>query len=112
MLAFYGQKGSTHAGLMQDVAVEACWAVSQLPTWMVYTAQWTVRCVSLVEANDTLAGCKMLEKENRRREHLYFQGRIASMQQFSHLSPTAVPFQPPMAPPPPGLVDTVRTDQE
>ena len=28
MLAFYGRKGSTRAGLMQDVAVEVCWAVS------------------------------------------------------------------------------------
>ena len=28
MLAFYGQKGSTRAGLMQDVAVEVCRAVS------------------------------------------------------------------------------------
>ena len=28
MLAFYGRKGSTRAGLMQDVAVEVCQAVS------------------------------------------------------------------------------------
>ena len=66
MLAFYGGKGSTRAGLTQDVAIEACRAVSQLPTWMGFTARWTVRCVSLAEANDTLAGCKRLEKENRR----------------------------------------------
>ena len=97
MLAFYGRKGSTRAGLMQDVAIEACRAISQLPTWMGHTARWTVRCVSLIEANDTLVGCKRLEKENQRRECLYFQGRIASMQQFSHLSPAAVPFQPQMA---------------
>ena len=74
MLAFYGGKGSTRAGLTQDVAVEACRDVSQLPTWMGFTARWTVRCVSLAEANDTLADCKRLEKENRRRERLYFQG--------------------------------------
>ena len=36
MLAFYGRKGSTRAVLMQDMAVEACRAVSQLPTWMGY----------------------------------------------------------------------------
>ena len=66
MLAFNGRKGSTRAGLTQDVAVEVCWAVSQLPTWMGYTAKWKVRCVSLAEANDILVGCKRLEKENRR----------------------------------------------
>ena len=66
MLAFYGQKGSTRAGLMQDVAVEVCQAVSQLPTWMGFMARWKVRCVSLAEANDILAGCKRLEKEDRR----------------------------------------------
>ena len=66
MLAFYGRKGSTRAGLMQDVAVEVCRAVSQLPTWMGYTAKWKVRCVSLAEASDILVGCKRLEKENRR----------------------------------------------
>ena len=66
MLAFYGQKGSTRAGLIQDVTIEASQAVGELPTWMGYTAQWRVRCVSLVEANEILAGCKRLEKENRR----------------------------------------------
>ena len=69
MLAFYGRKGSTRAGLIQEVAIEASRAVSELPTWMGYTARWKVRCVSLAEANEILAGCKRLEKENRRREH-------------------------------------------
>ena len=73
MLAFYGRKGSTRASLMQDVAVEVFRAVSQLPTWMGFTARWKVRCVSLAEANDFLAGCKRLEKEDRRQEHLYFK---------------------------------------
>ena len=40
--------------------------MSELPTWMGYTARWKVRCVSLAEANEILAGCKRLEKENRR----------------------------------------------
>ena len=66
MLAFYGRKGSTRAGLIQDVAIEASRAVSELPTWMEYTARWKVRCVSFAEANEILAGCKRLEKENRR----------------------------------------------
>ena len=73
MLAFYGQKGSSKAGLIQEVAIEAGRAVTEIPTWMGLTARWKVRCVSLAEANDILAGCKRLEKENRRWERLYFQ---------------------------------------
>ena len=37
MLAFYGQKGSTRAGLIQDVTIEASRAVGELPMWMGYT---------------------------------------------------------------------------
>ena len=66
MLAFYGQKGSTRASLIQDVTIEASQAVGELPTWMGYTARWRVRCMSLAEANEILAGCRRLEKENRR----------------------------------------------
>ena len=66
MLAFFGQKGCTRAGLIQEVAIKAGQAVSAVPTWMGYTARWRVRCVSLTEANEILAGCKRLEKENRR----------------------------------------------
>ena len=64
MLAFYGWKGSSKAGLIQDVAIEASRAVTEIPTWMGLTARWKVRCVSLMEANDILARCKRLEKEN------------------------------------------------
>ena len=73
MLAFYGRKGSSKAGLIQDVAIEAGHAVREIPTWMGLTAKWRVKCVSLTEAKDILAGCKRLERENRRREHQYFQ---------------------------------------
>ena len=79
---------------------------------MGYTAKWKVRCVSLAEANDILVGCKRLEKENRRREHLYFQGQLASMHQFSNLSATAVPFQPQATLPTPRLADAARGHQE
>ena len=101
MLAFYGRKGSTRAGLIQDVAIEASRAVSELPTWMGYTARWRVRCVSLVEANEILAGCKRLEKENRRLERLHFQEWLTSMHQFTNLSANAIPFQPQAALPTP-----------
>ena len=66
MLAFYGRKDSMRAGLIQEVAIEASRAVSELPMWMGYTARWKVRCISLAEANEIRAGCKRLEKENRR----------------------------------------------
>ena len=39
MLAFYGRKGSPKAGLIQDVAIEAGHAVSEIPTWMGLTAR-------------------------------------------------------------------------
>ena len=73
MLAFYSRKGSSKAGLIQDVVIEAGRAVTEIPTWMGLTARWKVRCVSLAEANDILAGCKRLEKEYQRWEHLHFQ---------------------------------------
>ena len=112
MLAFYGQKGSTRAGLIQEVAIEASRAVSELPTWMGYTARWRVRCVSLTEANEILAGCKRLEKENRRRECLHFQERLASMHQFTNPSANAIPFQPQAALPTPRLAGAARGLQE
>ena len=66
MLAFYGQKGSSKAGLIQDVTIEAGHAVKEIPTWMGLMARWRVKCVRLTEAKDILAGCKRLERENQR----------------------------------------------
>ena len=63
MLAFYGQKGGSKSGLIQDVAIEAGHAVAEIPTWMGLTAKWKVKCVSLEESNTILAWCKRLEKE-------------------------------------------------
>ena len=50
MLAFYGWKGSSKAGLIQDVAIEAGHVVREIPTWMGLTARWRVKCISLAEA--------------------------------------------------------------
>ena len=112
MLAFYGQKGSTRAGLIQEVAIEASRAVNELPTWMGYTARWRVRCISLAEANEILAGCKRLEKENRRQARLHFQERLASMHQFTNLSANAIPFQLQAALPTPRLAGAAGGLQE
>ena len=105
MLAFFGRKGSSKAGLIQDVAIEADHAVREIPTWMGLTAKWRVKCVSLAEAKDILAGCKRLERENRRRERQYFQERFAPMHQPSGLSVNAAPFQPQAAVPMPRLAE-------
>ena len=94
MLAFYGWKGSPKAGLIQDIAIEAGHTVMEIPTWMGLTAKWRVKCVSLVEAKDILAGCKRLKQENQRGEHQYFQEQLASLHQPSGLSVTVAPFQP------------------
>ena len=102
MLAFYGRKGSPKAGLIQDVAIEAGHAVSEIPTWMGLTARWRVKCISLAEAKDILAGCKRLEQETQRRKHLQYRQRLTSLHQPSGLSATAPPFQPKAAVPIPG----------
>ena len=112
MLAFYGQKGGSKAGLIQEVAIEAGRAVTEIPTWMDLTARWKVRCISLTEANDILARCKRLEQENRRREHLYFQERLTSLHQPSGLSATAAPFQPWAALPTPRLAEMASDPHE
>ena len=106
MLAFYGRKGSSKAGLIQDVAIEAGHTVKEIPTWMGLTARWWVKCVSLTEAKDILGGCKRLERENRRRECQYFQERFAPLHQPSELSVNAAPFQPQAAMPMPRPAET------
>ena len=110
MLAFYGRKGSPKAGLIQEVAIEASHAVTEIPTWMGLTARWEVKCVSLAEANDILAGCRRLEQENCRRECRYYQERLASMHQPSGLLAITTPLQPWAAPLPPQLAE-MASDQ-
>ena len=112
MLAFYGRKGSPKAGLIQEVAIEAGHAVAEIPTWMSLTAKWRVKCVSLAEAKDILAGCKRLEQETRRRERLQYQQRLASLHQPSGLSVTATPFQPWVTVPMPGPAEMPRDPLE
>ena len=66
MLAFYGKKTNPRAGLLLGQAVTASKAIANIPTWMGYFARWRVRCVSISEASEILAGCKRIEKENLR----------------------------------------------
>ena len=94
MLAFYGRKGSPRAGLIQEVAIEAGHSVADIPTWMGLTVRWRVKCVSLTEAKEILAGCKRLEQETRRWERLQYQQQFASLHQPSGISILVAPFQP------------------
>ena len=66
MLAFYGKKTNPRADLVHDQSVIASKAIANIPTRMGYFAKWRVRCVSVSEASEILAGCKRLEKEHWR----------------------------------------------
>ena len=94
MLAFYGKKTNPRAGLLHDQGVVASKAIANIPTWMGYFARWRVRCVSVSEASEILAGCKRLEKESLRRARWDLQHRFSSMQLHSPLSATTRLFQP------------------
>ena len=98
MLAFYGKKTNPRADLLHDQGVVASKAITNIPTWIEYFARWRVRCVSVSEASEILAGCKRLEKEHWRRAHWDLQHRLSSMQLNSALSATARLFQPRAAP--------------
>ena len=56
MLAFYGEKTNPRTGLLLSQAVTASKAIANIPTWMGYFARWRVRCVSISEASEILAG--------------------------------------------------------
>ena len=98
MLAFYGKKTNPRAGLLLGQAVTASKAIMNIPTWMGYFARWRVRCVSISETSEILAGCKRMEKENLRQARWELQNRFSSMQLDSTLSATAQAFQPQATP--------------
>ena len=66
MLAFYGKKTNPRAGLLIGQAIDASKAIANIPTWMGYFTRWRVKCVSISEASEILAGCKRIEKESLR----------------------------------------------
>ena len=66
MLAFYGKKTNPRAGLLLDQAITASKAIANIPTWMGYFATWRVKCISITEVSEILAGCKRIEKESLR----------------------------------------------
>ena len=94
MVAFYGQKGHSKAGLLHEQGSQASQAIAKIPTWMGYPATWRVRCVSVTEASEIITACKRLERENWRRARWELQHRFSTMQLGSALSAVAKPFQP------------------
>ena len=98
MLAFYGRKTNPKAGLIHDEAVVASKAIVDIPTWMGYFAKWRMKCVSISEASEIVAGCKRLEKENWRWAHWELQKWVSAMKVDFALSTTARPFHPQVAP--------------
>ena len=97
MLAFYGKKMNPKAGLCLDQAITASKAIANIPTWMGYFATWRVKCMSISEVGEILAGCKRIEKESLRRARWELQQRFSALQVDSALSATAQPFQPRVA---------------
>ena len=98
MLALYGKKTNPRAGLLIGQAVATSKAITNIPTWMGYFARWRVKCVSISEASEILAGCKRIEKENLRQAHWELQQRFSTLQLDTTLSATARPFQPRVTP--------------
>ena len=94
MVAFYGKKGHSKVGLLQEQGIQASQAIATIPTWMGYPATWRVRCVSVTEASKIVTACKRLERENWRRAHWELQHRFSTMRLGSALSAVAKPFQP------------------
>ena len=98
MLAFYGKKTNPRAGLLLDQAITTSKAIANIPTWMGYFATWRVKCISISEASEILAGCKRIEKESLRRARWELQQQFSTLQVDSTLSATTQPFQPRVAP--------------
>ena len=94
MLAFYGKKTNPRAGLLIDQAITTSKAIANIPTWMGYFATWRVKCVSISEVSEILAGCKRIEKESLRQARWELQQQFSALQVDSTLSATAQTFQP------------------
>ena len=112
MVAFYGKKGHSKAGLLHEQGIQASQAIAKIPTWTGYPATWRVWCVSVTEASKIVTACKRLERENWRRARWELQHRFSTMRLGSTLSAVAKPLQPQtassltlVASPPQGPVD-------
>ena len=94
MVAFYGRKGHSKAGLLHEQGIQASQAIASIPTWMGCPATWRVKCVSVAEANEIVTACKRLERENWRQARWELQHRFSAMRLGSSLLAVTKPFQP------------------
>ena len=78
VIAFYGKKGSTRAGLSVDQSMDACNILSKIPVWMGYMAKVKARAISLQEANEMVVGLKRLEKEDLKKVRMELHHRLSS----------------------------------
>ena len=93
MVAFYGRKAISQAGLLHEEGIQASQAIASIPTWMGYPATWRVQCVSVSKASETVTACKRLERENWRQAHWELQNIFSTLRLNSTLSAAARPFQ-------------------
>ena len=98
MLAFYGKKTNPRAGLLLEQAITTSNAIANIPTWMGYFATWRVKCISISEVSEILAGCKRIEKESLRWAHWELQQWFSALQVDSVRSATTQLLQPRVAP--------------
>ena len=97
LIAFYGKKTKPGAGLSLEQGMEACRLVTEIPTWMGSLAKYTVRTISITEAQELIQGLKHLEKEDLCKVHLELSNKLSSLrlgQTNSSLSASAKPFMP------------------
>ena len=96
VVAFYGKKSSTRAGLTVEQSVDACQIISEVCRWMGQRAKFTAKAISLNEANDMVIGHKRLEKDSLRKARQDILNKLSAWRlgQTGNLSATAKPFIP------------------
>ena len=80
LVAFYGKKTKPGAGLSLEQGMEACWLVTEIPTWMGNLAKYTVHGISITEAQELIQGLKQLEREDLHKVHLELSNRLSCLQ--------------------------------
>ena len=97
VIAFYGKKGSSQAGLTVEQGMEACKIIGNITSWMGDVASIKVKVISLSEASEMVCGMKRLEKESLRKARLDLCQRLSALQLGQNnttLSVSAKPFVP------------------
>ena len=96
LIAFYGKKGASQAGLTVEQGMEACQIIGNITSWMGHVTSVKVKAISLAEADEMVRGIKRLEKESLRKARLDLCQKLSALQlgQNTTLSVSAKPFVP------------------